>query len=95
MGTKEEHTRVNRDIKCTPGKPGSLKSEYVHMKRLEYFCVLRDAPFDFFLGGGGWPRLLLSVMFFFLKKLAHNFFLAPTLKQTFFLSLEKKLNIFL
>ena len=40
MGTKEEHTRVNRDIKCTPGKPGSLKSQSVHMERLEYLCVL-------------------------------------------------------
>ena len=33
--------------------------------------TIRDAPFDFW---GGGPRLLLSVMFFFSEKSAHNFF---------------------
>ena len=40
---------------------------------LQKVLILRDAPFDFW-GGGGGPRLLLSVMVFFSEKLAHNFF---------------------
>ena len=49
---------------------------------------LRDAPFDFWGGGGLDYNFQLC---FFSENLAHNFFfLAPTLKQTFFLSLEKK-----
>ena len=38
-----------------------------------------DAPFDFW---GGGARLLLSVMFFFSEKLAHNFFFFSTDLET-------------
>ena len=54
--------------------------------------MIRDAPFDFWGGGG------LDYYFqlcFFSEKLAHNFFfLAPTLKQTYFCPWKKTKHFF-
>ena len=48
---------------------------------------IRDAPFDFW---GGGLDYYFQLCFFFWKISTQFFFLAPTLKQTFFLTLEKK-----
>ena len=53
---------------------------------------LRDAPFDFW--GGGDARLLLSVMFFFFEKLAHNFFFSTDLETNILFVPGKKIKHF-